>query len=95
MQVFFYDSFSSTTTASFGTTFYVGSINEGADDGITTFTYDYSMDLSTSFTGEDSLDVAIDIGGGDGVTATTSAACLLYTSPSPRDATLSRLPSSA
>merc|ERR1712031_3312 len=55
-------SFSETTTASFGTTFYVGSINEGADDGITTFTYDYSMDLSTSFTGEDSLSVAI-IGG--------------------------------
>tara|TARA_B100000401_G_scaffold250798_1_gene170312 strand:+ start:136 stop:495 length:360 start_codon:yes stop_codon:yes gene_type:complete len=42
------DSFSTTTTASFGTTFYVGSINEGADDGITTFTYDYSMGLSTS-----------------------------------------------
>ena len=55
-------SFSETTTASFGTTFYVGSIDEGADDGKTTFTYDYSMDLSTSFTGEDSLDVAI-IGG--------------------------------
>ena len=60
------DSFSSTTTASFGTTFYVGSINEGADDGITTFTYDYSMDLSTSFTGEDSLDVAIIGGNADG-----------------------------
>ena len=61
-------SFSETTTASFGTTFYVGSINEGADDGITTFTYDYSMDLSTSFTGEDSLSVAI-IGGNAATTA--------------------------
>ena len=61
-------SFSETTTASFGTTFYVGSINEGADDGITTFTYDYSMDLSTSFTGEDSLSIAI-IGGNASTTA--------------------------
>ena len=61
-------SFSETTTASFGTTFYVGSIDEGADGGVTTFTYDYSMDLSTSFTGEDSLSVAI-IGGNAGTTA--------------------------
>ena len=45
------DSFSSTTTASFGSTFYVGSIG-----------------LSTSFTGEDSLDVAI-IGGNANTTA--------------------------
>ena len=56
------DSFSSTTTAEFGTTFYVGAIDEGDDDGVTTFTYDFSLDLNTSFTGEDSLDVAI-IGG--------------------------------
>ena len=62
------ESFSTTTTASFGTTFYVGSINEGADDGITTFTYDYSMGLSTSFTGEDELSVAI-IGGNAATTA--------------------------
>ena len=55
-------SFSETTTASFGSTFYVGSIDEGADDGVTTFTYDFGIGLSTSFTGEDSLDVAI-IGG--------------------------------
>ena len=56
------DSFSSTTTAEFGTTFYVGAIDEGNDDGVTTFTYDFSMDLSTSFTGEDELSVAI-VGG--------------------------------
>ena len=31
----------------------------------------------------------------DGKTTTTSSICLLYTSPSPRDATLSRMPSSA
>jgi len=62
------DSFSSTTAASFGTTFYVGSIDEGADNGATTFTYDFALDLETSFTGEDSLEVAI-IGGTAGTTA--------------------------
>ena len=54
--------FAGTTTASFGSTFYVGSVDEGSDDGATTFTYDFAMDLNTSFTGEDSFDVAI-IGG--------------------------------
>jgi len=61
-------SFSSTTSAEFGSTFYVGSIDEGADDGVTTFTYDFALDLNTSFTGEDSLDVAI-IGGNAGTSA--------------------------
>ena len=61
-------SFSETTTASFGSTFYVGSIDEGMDEGVTTFTYDFGIGLSTSFTGEDSLDVAI-LGG----TANTTA----------------------
>ena len=91
------DSFSSTTTASFGVNFYVGAVDGGsisvvtpgiqtatstvnADDTVTTeittsdattadvaseavtFSYDYSMALSTSFTGEDSLDIAL-IGG--------------------------------
>ena len=54
-------SFSETTTASFGSTFYVGSIENGASEA-TTFTYDFGMGLATSFTGEDSFDVAI-IGG--------------------------------
>ena len=31
----------------------------------------------------------------DGLDVTLSGRCLLYTSPSPRDATLSRMPSSA
>ena len=53
------DSFSETTTASFSSTFYVGSIDEGDDDGVTTFTYDFGIGLNTTFTGEDSLDVAI------------------------------------
>ena len=56
------DSFSSTTSASFGSTFYVGSVDAGTDEGATTFSYDFALDLSTSFTGEDSLDIAI-IGG--------------------------------
>ena len=55
-------SFSETTSASFGSTFYVGSVDAGADEGVTTFSYDFALDLNTSFTGEDSLDVAI-IGG--------------------------------
>ena len=55
-------SFSETTTASFGSTFYVGSVDAGVNNGATTFSYDFALDLNTSFTGEDSLDVAI-IGG--------------------------------
>ena len=54
-------SFSETTTASFGSTFYVGSVDNASSEAVT-FTYSFGMDLSTSFTGEDSLDVAI-IGG--------------------------------
>ena len=61
-------SFSETTSASFSSTFYVGTINEGDDDGVTTFTYDFGMGLNTSFTGEDSFDVAI-LGGNAGTTA--------------------------
>ena len=56
------DSFSSTTTASFGSTFYVGSVDGGANGGVTTFSYDFELDLETSFTGEDSLEVAIEGG---------------------------------
>ena len=61
-------SFSETTTASFASTFYVGSVDSGADEGVTTFSYDFALDLNTSFTGEDSLDVAI-IGGNASETA--------------------------
>ena len=59
-------SFSETTTASFGSTFYVGAISESAAEAVT-FSYDFGMGLATSFTGEDSLDVAI-IGGNAGTT---------------------------
>ena len=60
-------SFSETTTASFS----VGAI-DGADDYTEmppTFAYDMGIGLSTSFTGEDSLDVAIDSGASAGATA--------------------------
>ena len=39
--------------------------------------------------------VSIKVGAGSVATADQLRACLLYTSPSPRDATLSRMPSSA
>ena len=61
-------SFSETTSASFGSNFYVGAVDASATGEAATFTYDFSMDLSTSFTGDDSLDVAV-IGGNAGVTA--------------------------
>ena len=44
------------------------------------------------------LQIALVIGAGNifrGLSSAASGICLLYTSPSPRDATLSRMPSSA
>jgi len=54
-------SFSETTTASFGADFVVGSV-DGATSEATTFDYQFGMSLSTSFTGEDSLDLTIETG---------------------------------
>ena len=72
-------SFSETTSASFGANFYVGAVDGGSvtttdDNGTTTttdaeavtFSYDFTIGLSTSFTGEDSLDIAIDAGNAGG-----------------------------
>ena len=56
-------SFSETTTASFGVDFLVGA-EDGAASEAAAFGYQMGIGLSTSFTGEDSLDVAIDIGDG-------------------------------
>jgi len=56
-------SFSETTTASFGVDFLVGA-EDGATSEATAFGYQMGIGLQTSFTGEDSLDVAIDIGDG-------------------------------
>jgi hypothetical protein len=62
-------SFSETTTASFGANFYAGILydDDGGndrDDNLSTG-YDFGIALNTSFTGEDSLDVAIDAGNAD------------------------------
>ncbi len=54
-------SFSTTTTASFGADFVIGAV-DGATSEATTFDYQYGMSLSTSFTGEDSLDLTIETG---------------------------------
>ena len=56
-------SFSDTTTASFGVDFVVGA-EDGAKYEAAAFGYQMGIGLSTSFTGNDSLDVAIDIGDG-------------------------------
>ena len=57
------DSFSSTTSASFGADFVIGAVDgEAAGKEATTFNYQYGMNLSTSFTGEDSLDLTIETG---------------------------------
>ena len=61
--------FSQTTTATFGATFYAGMFydDDGGndrDDNLTTG-YDFGIDLNTSFTGEDSLDIEIDAGNAD------------------------------
>ena len=85
-------SFSETTSASFGSTFYVGSVDAGGDEGATTFSYDFALDLNTSFTGEDSLDVAIiggnadqtavdDYMGGDGTADALTLDGVAYTFP--------------
>ena len=55
--------FSETTTASFGVDFVVGAV-DGAASEAAAFGYQMGIGLSTSFTGEDSLDVTIDIGDG-------------------------------
>jgi len=56
--------FSETTTASFSLDTLIGAV-DGGNDSTEALTFDYQMNigLSTSFTGEDSLDVTIDVGG--------------------------------
>ena len=53
--------FSETTSASFSVDEVLGSIDGNANDS-TTFDFQYNIGLTTSFTGEDSLDIAIDSG---------------------------------
>ena len=71
--------FSETTTASFSLDTLVGAV-DGGNDSTEALSFDYQMNigLSTSFTGEDSLDVTIDVGGststtiGNGITEAAS-----------------------
>jgi len=54
--------FSETTTASFSVDAAVGAIDGDSTTEATVFEYQFNIGLSTSFTGEDSLDIAIDSG---------------------------------
>ena len=77
-------SFSETTTASFSTNMYLGyeDTAAGAGDDAVVTAYDFNINLNTSFTGEDSLDISLDSGnagvsgidefGGDNTTVGTS-----------------------
>ena len=67
-------SFSETTTASFSADFYLGGVDGGTTATNDPFmaTYGFQIDLNTSFTGEDSLDISLDAGNTS--TTTTSVA---------------------
>ena len=66
--------FSETTTASFSVDTVIGAV-DGGNDSTEAMSFDYQMNigLSTSFTGEDSLDVTIDIGGTDATVTEASS----------------------
>ena len=59
-------SFSSTTSASFSVDMAIGSVDGNTTSEAVGTAYGYQIDLTTSFTGEDSLDVAIKAGSGAG-----------------------------
>jgi len=54
--------FSETTTASFSVDTVIGAIDGDTTSETTSFDFQFNIGLSTSFTGEDSLDIAIDNG---------------------------------
>ena len=61
------DSFSTTTSASFSAEAILGGASSDlAVDEAVSFDYQYQIGLTSSFTGEDSLDVTIDVGGPTG-----------------------------
>jgi len=66
--------FSETTTASFSLDTVFGAV-DGGNDATEAVSFDYQMNigLSTSFTGEDSLDVTIDVGGTDSTATEASS----------------------
>jgi len=57
-------SFSETTAASFSADFAIGAVDGNANEAVTAG-YSFQIDLTTSFTGEDSFDVSIDAGNAD------------------------------
>ena len=57
-------SFSETTSASFSVDAAIGSVDGDTTSDAVGFDFQFNIGLSTSFTGEDSLDVAIDSGSG-------------------------------
>ena len=59
-------SFSETTTASFSADMYLGALDDddSTDDDAVVAGYSFQIDLNTSFTGEDSLDISLDAGTG-------------------------------
>ena len=57
-------SFSTTTAASFSADFAFGAVDGNTSSDKASLIYGYQIDLSTSFTGEDSLDVSLDAGSG-------------------------------
>ena len=70
--------FSETTTASFSVDTVIGAV-DGGNDSTEAVTFDYQMNigLSTSFTGEDSLDVTIDVGGAAAAASQTHAGSIM------------------
>ena len=56
--------FSSTTSASFSVDMAIGAVDGNTNSEAVSTAYGFQMDLSTSFTGEDALSVAIDAGQG-------------------------------
>ena len=56
--------FSATTSASFSTDMAIGSVDQAANQDSVQTAYGFSMALTTSFTGEDSLDVTLSGGAG-------------------------------
>ena len=81
------DSFSSTTSASFSAEAILGGVSTelaGVSEAVS-FDYQYQIGLTSSFTGEDSLDVTIDVGGPTGG-ATDSATSVFFAMDTTNDA---------
>ena len=57
-------SFSDTTVAAFSADFLIGAVDGSTTSEAVSATYGYQIDLSTSFTGEDTFAVSLDAGSG-------------------------------